>query len=440
MNMTAPVLASAAVRDFGKPTHVRYKVIGLAILLGMVTYLDRACISRLAPDIMTDLSLTKVQMGYIFSAFSLSYTLFEIPTARWADRHGTRSTLTRIVVWWSAFAMLTGCALNYVVMLITRFLFGAGEAGAWPNVARTFSCWIPRRERGMAQGLFFAGAHLAGGLTPLLVTVLLSVLSWRMIFMVFGLLGFVWAFVWFRWFRNDPADHPEVNSTELEVIQRERASSKTHENGWIYWKQLLWHKNMIALCIMYFPNSFVFYFCITWLPVYLKEKHGFQAGTLGLLAGLPLILSVFGDLLGGMVTDRVTRRFGLRAGRCGVGIAAYLVAGFSLLLAPFSPSAILAAILISLSVAATMFTLAAAWGTCLDVAGDNGAVVSATMNTAGQIGGFICPLFVAYTLKWFSNWDISLYVMGGLFLLGALCWWLINPNESIFKSSAAKTL
>ena len=128
------------------------------------------------------------------------------------------------------------------------------------------------------------------------------------------------------------------------------------------------------------------------------------------------------------------------AGLVTVGIAAYLVAGFALLAAPFAPSAVIAAVLIALAVAATMFTLAAAWGTCLDVAGNNGAVVSATMNTAGQIGGLICPLFVAYTLKWFSNWDISLYLMGALFLVGALCWWLINPNESIFKSSEAKIL
>jgi sugar phosphate permease len=131
----------------------------------MVTYLDRVCISKLAPDIMRDLGLTKVQMGWVFSAFALAYAAFEIPTAWWADRQGTRRVLTRIVVWWSSFTIATAGAFNYASLLALRFLFGVGEAGAWPGVARTFSRWIPRRERGTIQGIFFIGAHLAGGVT-----------------------------------------------------------------------------------------------------------------------------------------------------------------------------------------------------------------------------------------------------------------------------------
>src|SRR3989339_95750 len=155
--------------DLERPTRARYWVVGLAVLLAMVTYMDRACISTLAPDISRDLSLSKTQMGYVFSAFALAYAIFEIPTAWWADRMGTRNVLTRIVVWWSAFTMATAGAFNYTSLLVTRFLFGMGEAGAWPSVARTFSRWIPRSERGTIQGIFFMGAHAAGGLTPLLV-------------------------------------------------------------------------------------------------------------------------------------------------------------------------------------------------------------------------------------------------------------------------------
>jgi Major Facilitator Superfamily len=160
----------------------RYRVVALAVLLAMVTYLDRVCISKLAPDIMRDLDLSKIQMGYVFSAFALAYAAFEIPTAWWADRAGTRAVLTRIVIWWSSFTIATAAAANYVMLLAIRFLFGAGEAGAWPCVARTFSRWIPTRERGTVQGVFFAGAHLMGGLTPLLVVALQPYLPWRAIF------------------------------------------------------------------------------------------------------------------------------------------------------------------------------------------------------------------------------------------------------------------
>src|SRR5215217_2049764 len=154
----------------GRPTRVRYRVVGFAIALAMVTYLDRACIATLAPDIMRDLDLSKAQMSWIYSSFALAYALFEVPTAWWADRSGTRRVLTRIVGWWSVFTMATAAAFSFTSLLAVRFLFGAGEAGAWPCVARTFSRWIPLRERGTIQGIFFTGAHLSGGLTPLLVT------------------------------------------------------------------------------------------------------------------------------------------------------------------------------------------------------------------------------------------------------------------------------
>jgi MFS transporter, ACS family, glucarate transporter len=425
------VASGAAARA----TIARYKVVALAVLLAMVTYLDRVCISKLAPNIMADLGLSKVQMGFVFSAFALAYAIFEIPTAWWADRRGTRLVLTRIVLWWSSFTMATAASFNFAFLLVVRFLFGAGEAGAWPSIARTFSRWIPRRERGTIQGIFFTGAHLAGGLTPLLVTWMVSFMPWRMIFVCFGLIGFVWAAAWYLWFRDDPSEHPGVNAAELERIVAERAEDSAHVAGWAYWRTLMGNRNMIALCVMYFPNSFVFYFCITWLPTYLHEVHGFDAGTLGFLSGLPLLLSVVGDLFGGVVTDWVAARFGLRVGRCAVGGAAYLVAGLALLAAPLCGHPLAAALLISVAVAASMFTLAASWGTCQEVGANHAAVVSATMNTSGQLGGFVCPLIVACAVQWFHNWNITLYLMGFLFLLGVACWAVIDPRKRIFEAA-----
>ena len=218
------------------------------MLLAMVTYLDRVCISKLAPEIMRDLGLSKIQMGYVFSSFALAYALFEIPTAWWADREGTRRVLTRIVLWWSSFTIATAAAYNYAVLLVIRFLFGAGEAGAWPCVARTFGRWIPARERGTVQGVFFAGAHLAGGLTPLAVVALQPHLHWRLIFVCFGLVGFLWAAAWSAWFRDDPTEHPKVNAAELEHIIAERPPDSGHVEGWAYWGRLLRDPTVLALC------------------------------------------------------------------------------------------------------------------------------------------------------------------------------------------------
>src|SRR4029079_466395 len=140
-----------SIPPMAQPTRARFRVVALATALAMITYLDRACIATLAPGIMRDLSLTTVQMGYVFTVFQFAYALFEIPTARWADRRGTRSVLSRIVLWWSLLTAATGAASSYLSMLAIRFLFGVGEAGAWPCVARTFSRWIPQRERGTVQ-------------------------------------------------------------------------------------------------------------------------------------------------------------------------------------------------------------------------------------------------------------------------------------------------
>ncbi len=417
-----------------RATHVRYIVVSFAVLLAMVTYLDRACIATLAPNIMNDLHLSKTQMSWIYSAFALAYALFEIPTAWWADRRGTRNVMTRIVIWWSAFTIATAASFNFASMLVTRFLFGAGEAGAWPSVARSFSRWIPKTERGTVQGIFFSGAHLAGGLTPLLVVWLTQTLHlpWRMVFVLFGLTGFVWAAAWYRWFRNDPGEHRQVNPEELALIVKDRGPDGGHHEGWVYWKRLFGHRNTLPLCLMYFPNSFAFYFCITWLPTYLKEQHGLATLQLGLFAGLPLILSVAGDLFGGVTTDVVTKRFGLRAGRCAVGAAAYALAGSAMILAGVAHQPLLAATLIALAVSASMFTLGASWSTCLDIGGNHSGVVSAAMNTSGALSSVVSPLLVTWLLHLYGNWNIPLFVMGGLFLMGAVCWGFIDPRKRIF--------
>ena len=313
-----------------KPTRTRYAAAGFLLALAAVTYLDRVCISVLAPQISRDLNLTRIQMSFVFSAFAVAYAAFEVVTAWYGERIGPRRVLTRIVVWWSCFTIATSLAWNYASLLVIRFLFGAGEAGAWPNAALAFSRWTPVSERGRAQGLFFAAAHLSGGLTPLLVAVLAAHMSWRAIFATCGAVGFVWAAFWFRWFRDEPRDHPGVNADEAELIEAGRRDSAQEHAGKSAWRALLGSSNVWFLCLAYFSNSYGTYFVMTWLPTYLAEQRGFQTQSLSFFSGLPLLLSVFGDISGGAVTDLMTRRFGLRVGRSGVAVAGYAVAGIAM--------------------------------------------------------------------------------------------------------------
>jgi len=427
----APSLPDEVEPPLGRErtSRVRYLVLAVAVALAAITYLDRVCISQMKPEITRDLGLTEQQMSFVFSAFTLAYAVFEIPTGAWGDRVGTRRVLTRIVVWWSSFTMLTAAAFNYVSLLVIRFLFGMGEAGAFPNASKTFSRWFPAVERGKAQGIFFAGAHLGGGLTQVLVPALLSILTWRQVFVMFGVVGYVWALGWYRWFRDDPAEHPAVNEQERKLIESGRRKEAPHRLDVAVLRRVLADRNLLPLCLMYFAQAYGFYFNMTWLPTYLKEKAppGASPLLLGLLAGLPLILSSAADLTGGLVSDRLTRAYGLRMGRCGVGGASLLIAGIAIIAGATNEHYLVSALLIALAGAADSFLLGAAWGTCLDIAGPHAGLVTATMNTAGQIGAAISPL--VFTL--FQERTPPLLIIGGLYFAGSLCWLFIDPRRPI---------
>jgi MFS family permease len=417
----------------GGDSYVRYRVLALAVAMAGITYLDRVCIAQAAPDIKREMGLSDQQMGFVFSAFTLAYMLFEVPCGAWGDRVGTRRVLTRIVAWWSSFTIATAAAFSYASLVRVRYLFGMGEAGAFPNASKAFSRWFPVVERGTAQGIFFAGAHLGGGLTPLFVVACLYIMPWRGVFVVCGAIGFVWALVWYRWFRDDPAEHPAVSRAELKLIESGRQKEAPHHFSFRVLVRVVMNWNMLALCLMYFTQAYGFYFNITWLPTYLKEVlHGYSPVLLGLLAGLPLILSAVADLVGGLTTDRLKQAFGPHVGRCAIGGASLLIAGVAMLAAAQAGHPLLSALLIALAGAADSFLLGAAWGTCIDIAGPHAGLVTAAMNTAGQVGAYLSPIVLARFLdEKHHDWTTPMLIIGGLYLGGALCWLFVNPSRPI---------
>ena len=408
--------------------YIRYRVVAFTVALAGVTYLDRVSIGVLAPSIMRDLHFTPLQMSFVFSAFTLAYSLFEIPTAWWADRIGSRRVLTRIVLWWSAFTMLTGAATNYFVLLVTRFLFGVGEAGAWPNAARVFSRWIPAPERGRVQGLFFAGAHLAGGLTPAIVAAIALVLPWRLVFVALGFVGLIWAASWYQWFRDEPRDHLAVSAAEVELIEQTRALPPAHEvHG--SWHEVFRTPSVMPLCIQYVANCYGSYFLMTWLPTYLIKARDMAAVELAIFSGLPFVLSAFADIVGGIATDALTRRFGFRFGACSVGFVSYVLATAAMLVGTLSANPRIAGSMIAVAGALSMLTLAPSWSTAISLGGRNTATLSATMNTAGQLGAFFSPIILAALVQRYGDWRLPLHVVSALYFVAAISWLLIHPES-----------
>jgi MFS transporter, ACS family, glucarate transporter len=402
------------------------------VTLAMVTYLDRACIGAMAPSISREFDLDPGEMSWVFFAFILAYAIFEIPTARWADRRGARNVLTRIVSWWSVFTLMTAGAWSYTSLLVTRFLFGAGEAGAFPCMARVMSRWIPLRERGTAKGIFFAGAYVSGAATTFAVTMLLLHFDWRTILVAFGLVGFVWAAAWHWWYRDEPTDHPAANEAERQLIIEDRPADAPHPRGLEFWMSLLRNRNVRLLCLLYMPNCATFYFCITWLPTYLENRHGFEKAALGVVASLPLILSVATQFLGGFISDLLRRRFGITFARRAPGVAGYSLAAVFILLASFATEPVNAAVFIALAAATCMLTTAPAWSTCVDIGREHSATVAATMNTSGQIAAILSQPVVGYSVKWLGNWNVPFWLLAGLFVMGALCWLFIEPTRPIY--------
>jgi ACS family glucarate transporter-like MFS transporter len=407
----------------------------MTVALAFLTYMDRVCISVTAPAILRDLRLTTIQMGFVFSAFTAAYALFEIPTGWWADRIGSRRVLTRIVTWWSIFTGLTGLAWNFPSLIALRALFGAGEAGAWPTVARALSRWFPERERGTAQGIFFMGAHLGGGLTPILVAAIAARIGWRGTFPLLSIFGFLWAASWFRWYRDEPRDHASVAAEELSWIEAGRRSVPGEIGQRKIVRAALKTPGIWFLCLMYFTQTYGFNLYVTWMPTYLQHEKQLHGALLAVLAGLPLLLSVPADLFGGILTDRLSQRFGLRLGRCLVGFGSLAAAGVFLFIGALMPGAI-SAVLIALAAASSNFLLGASWGACADMAGDHAATVSAAMNTSGQIGGVLSPIAFAFLTRTSASWAAPLYLTAALYLAGAGCWYFVHPEHPLGQNAS----
>ncbi len=231
------------------PTNARYITAAFVLGLAVITYIDRVSLGQAAPYILHDLGLSKIEMGLAFSMFGWAYAIFEIPGGWLGDRIGPRRVLMRIVIWWSFFTAATGWVWNITSLAVTQGLFGAGEAGCFPNITRVLTTWLPAKERERAQAALWLATRWGGALTPLVVVVILRYVSWRVAFSLFGLLGVAWAFGFYRWYRDDPSTHPRVNAAELALLPPPKDTAVVH--GGIPWKKLLSRGSILLLCVQY---------------------------------------------------------------------------------------------------------------------------------------------------------------------------------------------
>jgi MFS transporter, ACS family, glucarate transporter len=408
----------------------RHRVSGMLILLFAITYIDRVCISVAGPRMQEDLHIGPVGWGWVTAMFTLSYCLFEIPTGALGDRIGPRRVLTRVVLWWSAFTALTGAASNYVLLLATRFFFGAGEAGAFPNASIVIARWYPQTQRASMCGVLLMASQIGGGLAPLLIVPIQIRYGWRASFFVFGLVGVVWAAAWYAWFRDSPAEKPGVTRAELADI--EPAAVQTHG---FPWRLALRSESVLAMLGAAFCYVYVYSFFQTWLHTFLVRGRGFTEGGL-MLSALPYVLAAGANLAGGAASDALVRRLGRTWGRRSLGILGLGSACVFTIAAMLTEHPVLTLVLLSLVYGSITFQQSGVFGVCLDMGRRHAGSMVGLMNTSAQVGGLLSSIAYGYIVSRFDSYDAPFVPMAALLFVGTLLWFRVDASKEVSPEPA----
>jgi MFS family permease len=422
------------------PTNVRHVVTAFAVTLAVITYVDRVAIAVAVPFITKDLGLTRTEMGWALFAFAWSYALLEIPGGWLGDRFGSRRVLMRIVIWWSVFTAATGWAWSVVSLVVIRALFGAGEAGAFPNITRILTTWLPVKERERAQATVWLATRVSGAFTPVVIALLIGALGWRRTFEVCGLLGVIWAVLFYRWYRDSPAEHPEVNAAELAMLPPAKDTAIAHEG--VPWRVIFSKKSVWLLSIQYMCLAYGWWFYINWLPTYLRESRGLSVTFGALLAGLPLLLGGAGCLVSAVVIRQLSRRLGSVAlARRIVAVTGFVGASACIFVFTGIQDPRQAMLVLGFAGFFNDFVMPAAWAGTMDIGGRYAGTVSGAMNMMGGIAGGLSVIVLTYILAWTGdNWTLTFYVSSAIYLVGAICWLFLDSHTPIEQHAAVTRL
>ena len=436
-------------------SNVRWFLVLWLFVLSAVSYLDRVNISIAGDSIASEFHLTKVQLGSVFSAFLLGYALFQTVGGWLADRLGSRRVLTAGVLWWGIFTALTAAistkiAFAVLVFAVVRFLLGAGEAIIYPASNQFVSRWIPSQERGIANGVIFAGVGFGAGVTPILITYIMIHRGWRWSFWMSALIGLVVGVVWYFAARDTPEEHPSVSSSELKLIQNGRTagpaagsesatlSSKPADAKFagVPWSIILSSKEVWAVTFSYFTFGYVAWMFFAWFFIYLNKVRGLDLKASAFYTTLPFLAMAVCSPLGGAISDKLTKNYGKRIGRCSVAIFGLVLTTAFLIFGSQAHSARLGSVVLAGGAGALYLSQSSFWSVTADIAGGSSGSVSGFMNMGNQFGGmFTAQLTPIIALRW--GWTASFAVAAILAILGALSWLFVDPNCTLARPPAS---
>jgi MFS family permease len=408
----------------------RHQVLLVLSILSMITFLDRIALSSASESVMNDLHLNTIQWGWILGMFTIAYGLFEVPTGWLGDKLGGKKILIRVVLWWSFFTILTGFSTGFVMLLVIRFLFGIGEAGAYPNTSIILSKWFPIIERGRAQAIIWGASRIGAALTPFVVLPLQQLYNWRMPFYVLGTVGIIWVVFWIYWHKEEPTDATHINQEELDYILKNRDNQSAHtglkDSFWSIFKSV----NLWYLMAMYFCYAIGTYFFQSWFHTYLQKGRHIPKEQLIWASSLPYILAALGCLVGGWLSDKACLKYGKKWGRRIVPLVGLFIAGFCLIGAASVHNNLIAIVALAIGMFCMDVTAPVAWAVSMDLNRHKSGVISGSMNTAGLTGAYLSTVLFGYLANSYG-YALPLILIGIIVIGGAFLWLKIDATKAV---------
>ncbi|MFC1794836.1 MFS transporter [Planctomycetota bacterium] len=426
----------------GRMSRQRFVLISILFFHSVNTYMDRACIASAADYIIKDLSISKEMLGLILGIFAVGYALFQVPSGWIADHLGARKALTIVVSVWSIFTALTGAARNALQMLVIRFMFGVGEAGAFPGATQAFFRWLPVKERGLAHGINFSGSRLGAAFSLFLMPWLISVIGWRWTFVVNGFIGIVWATVWLIWFRDNPKDNKKINKAELDYIEQGRVSDFTTSIKASF-AEVFTSLNMSLAMVQYFASNVTFFISLTWLPSYIRNQWPDDPNAI-YYSAVPLIFAAFANwIAGSMVTGLFKKGYHVGSRRA-TAIVGFSLGVIGLILATQTKNLDFLTtdkaqlywfvFCFGLATFGVDMTLSPSWAFCNDIGGANSGAVSGSMNMVGNIGAAMSAIIFPLMLnEQTGSANVFFVLAAGLNFVAIVTWFFMNPNRTTDK-------
>ncbi|MFC2115092.1 MFS transporter [Bacteroidota bacterium] len=410
---------------------IRILLVFSTFMLTVLLYVDRACISAAKEEISGDLNFDLTDFGWVMAMFTLGYALFQTPAGKWADKKGPRSVIASIVGIWSLLTALTGTAWSYISMLVIRFLFGAGEAGAFPSLAKVVYNWFPVKERGIIQGINFSGSRIGAAFALPLVAIIIGKVGWRMSFLIFGGIGVLFALLWWFLFRNTPEESGAINDEEKKYILENRDSSDGKEKTNLGFGTIVKSRNMWLAMLQYMASNFTFYFTLTWMYPYLKDRFALGGVEAGLYAMVPLLAGALGNWVSGFWVDSLYKKRNVKISRRLPAIAGFILAAFGMLMMANIDTPQVAIVFLAIAIFGADMTLSPSWAFCLDIGKENAGIVSGTMNMAGNLGAFVTIIAFPYLYEWTGSFTPFFYVCMVLSAIAIGLWLSMNPEKQI---------